>query len=216
MERWKQTLQCLIPKLCPALDDPETRWALIGSAATAVHGCPVTPKDLDFLAETAQGVHRFVALLAKFMPATCPHGVDHPDWVSSVAHPISQGPDEYGFSWHFARWRIQGFKVEVAHIAPPQGFRTSDDGAGIWEAGPEIWPHIVTVSLGPRSIPVVPLELQLGTSLQRGLEDRVAAIIHVLRHRAPDMDLLLRALTPDQLARFRALTSHSGDTVPSS
>lgn len=214
MERWQETLDRLIPRLCPALDDPETRWALIGSAATAVHGCPIAPRDLDFLAETPRGVHRFVALLAEFLPATCPHGIDHPDWISSATHPISHGPDEYGFTWHFARWRIDDLKVEVAHIAPPLGFRMSKDGHGIWEAGPEIWPHIVTVSLGSRAIPVVPLELQLGTSLQRGLDDRVAVITQALQHRGPDIDLLHRALTPEQMARFLALTRDSGSEVP--
>ncbi len=214
MERWQELLHHLLPILQPTLDDPETRWALIGSAATALQGCEVTPRDLDFLTAHPAGVHRFVEQLCSFLPATCPHGIDHPDWISSATHPIRHGPDEVGFTWHFARWRIDDLKVEVAHIAPPLGFRMSKDGNGLWEAGPEIWPHIVTASLGSRVIPVVPLELQLGTSLQRGLEDRVAVITQALQHRGPDMDLLYRALTPEQMARFLALTRDSGSEVP--
>jgi hypothetical protein len=213
MEPWQELLHRLLPILQPTLDDPQTRWVLIGSAATALHGCEVTPRDLDFLTAHPAGVHRFVELLHSFLPKTCTHTVDPPDWLSSTSQPISQGPDEFGYIWHFARWRIDGLKVEVAHIVPPGDFRTSKDGAGIWEAGPEIWPHITTVTLGSLPVPVVPLELQLGTGMRRGLDDRVAAISRVLRRRPHDVELLRRSLTSEQLTRFHASTVDSGDTV---
>ncbi len=215
MAPWQEILGRIVPRLAPALEDPQTRWALIGSAATALQGCPVTPRDLDFLTQHPQGVRGFVARLAEFMPDTCPHRIEDPDWISSAAHPISHGPDEYGYTWHFARWKIHGLKVEAAHIAPPKGFRTSEDGNGIWEAGPEIWPHIVTTVAGSLRVPVVPLELQLGTNMQRGLDDRVRAIIGLLRKRGHDAELLQRALTADQRARFCVLASASADCVPS-
>ena len=48
----------------------------------------------------------------------------------------------YAFVWHFARTYIAGCRVEVAHLVPPEGFPTSSEGAGIWEAGQEIWPRV--------------------------------------------------------------------------
>jgi hypothetical protein len=81
----------------------------------------------------------------------------------------------------------------------------SADGAGIWEAGPEIWPHIRMVYFGGRPVPVVPLEIQLETSLSRGLEDRVAAIIAAIREGGYDRDLVEMALNREHMEAFESL-----------
>lgn len=93
-------------------------------------------------------------------------------------------------------------KVEVAHIVAPKGFLTSDDGAGIWEAGPEIWPHIRCVPFAGTLVPVVPLEIQLQTSFARGLEERTAAILSVLRQNGHDSELIQKALDSERMEGF--------------
>ena len=118
---------------------------------------------------------------------------------------MSTGPDDYGFVWHFGRWMMDGVKVEMAHIAPPGGMPMSADGAGIWEAGPEIWPHIRRVPFGGHRVPVAPLEIQLGTCISRGLEDRVAAIIAVFQEGGYDRKLLETALNRGHMEAFESL-----------
>lgn len=198
MALWQDVLERVALIGQPALAEPETRWVLVGSAATALQGCEVTPRDIDILAAEPAGVHHFASLMTGFAPALPSHAEDHEEWLSSHAEPVSAGPDDYGFYWYFARWVIDGVKVEVAHIAPPEGFRTSESGAGIWEAGAEMWPHVYEVSFRNLTIPVVPLEIQLGTSLSRGLKTRVDAIVAVLRRRGYDEGLLRCALRPEQ------------------
>jgi hypothetical protein len=148
------------------------------------------------------GVYHFATLMTGFAPALPSHPREHEEWLSSHAEPVSVGPDDYGFHWYFARWVIDGVKVEVAHIVPPEGSDTSESGTGIWEAGAEIWPHVYEVPFRSLTIPVVPLEIQLGTSLSRGLTPRVETILTVLRRRGYDERLLRRVLRPEQHDAF--------------
>jgi len=92
-------------------------------------------------------------------------------------------------------------------IVGPEAMRTSQEGAGIWEAGPEIWPHIRRVSFRGHRVPVVPLEIQLGTSLGRGLDQRVAEIVRVLDRDGYDEMLIGKALSPDHYESFERLIS---------
>jgi len=204
VEAWREVLGRLIPRIGLSVAGPEAQWAIIGSAATALQGCAVTPRDIDLLAAHPGAVHRFVGLMEPYTPERCEHSSDHADWHSSKDRPMSVGPDEYGLFWHFARWVVEGTKVEIAHIAAPEGFPTSKNGAGIWEAGPEIWPHIRHVRSGDHVLPVVPLEIQLGTCMRRGLEERAAEIVAVLRRDGYDIDLIRQALREEHRRRFEA------------
>jgi hypothetical protein len=195
MASWESVLEEVVAVASPSLECAETRWAVLGSVATALQGCSVTPRDIDILAVEPAGVFRFVELMAAYTPARCENLKSHDDWHSSQAEPVSEGPDDYGFYWYFTRWVIDGVKVEVAHIVGPEGQKTSEEGAGIWEAGPEIWPHIHKVPFREYQVPVVPLEIQLETSLQRGLDQRVAEIQSVLRREGYDEALVKRALS---------------------
>jgi hypothetical protein len=202
---WERALDTVL-RVAPTLfGGEERRCAVIGSVASALQGCQVSPRDLDLLAIRPEEVTRFAELMWAYAPKHVAHPTDHADWLSSQETPLSIGPDDYGFVWHFGRWLVDGLKVEMAHIAPPEGFPTSVDRAGIWEAGPEIWPHIRMVSFGGRRVPVVPLEIQMETSLSRGLEDRVAAIIAVLREGGYDRDLVEMALNGEHMEAFESL-----------
>jgi hypothetical protein len=58
---------------------------------------------------------------------------------------------------------------------------------------------------GGHPLPVVPLEIQLETNLNRGLEERSVEIVAVLRQRGYDSRLLQRALSREHLETFEAL-----------
>ena len=214
---WRNVLDHVLNRVAGLLGEEErTRWALIGSAATALQGCSITPNDLDFLTETPAGVDRFAELMMEYTPPSAPVPLDHDGWLSSQEVLVSGGPDPYGFHWRFARWMVGDFKVEVAHIVPPPGFRMSTDGAGIWEAGPEIWPNLRILTYDRHRIPVVPLEIQLETCLARGLDERVACIRDVLRHQGTDAGLLHRALREAHHGLLPSLTAATDAPAPSS
>jgi hypothetical protein len=196
---WQQTLQSVLAHITAPLEREQVRWTLIGSAATALQGCAIQPNDLDFLTQTPAGTYRFAELLAAEMPATCPDPEGELGWYSSQAEPLRIGPDAYSYTWTFARWYLDGCKVEAAHIMPPAHVHAQH---GIWEAGPEIWPYVRAVRWQGYPVPVVPLEIQLGTSLQRRLTKRVGAIVQVLGAQGFDEPLLRQCLSPAQWKRI--------------
>jgi hypothetical protein len=204
---WELCLNTVFAVAQPILMGDEPACAVIGSVATALQGCQVTPRDIDLLSIEPDVAFRFAELMSAHAPEECPHSPDHAEWISSAETPLSIGPDDYGFTWHFGRWLVEGMKVEIAHIVAPEEFPTSADDAGIWEAGPEIWPYVHHVSFGEHRVPVVPLEIQPETAMQRGLEERVSEIMPVLKNRGYDRELVQRALTAEHLEAFRSLVA---------
>ena len=191
---WESTLQQVLDCSYAGLERAQIRWAVIGSPASALQGCRIVPRDIDILVMAPEYVRRFAEFMTSYTPPVCAHSTDEDDWHSSREYPVDAGPDDYGFVWHFARWYVDGFKVEVAHILPPEGFPTASSGAGIWEAGSEIWPHVKRIPFAGYQVPVVPLEIQLETNLTRGLRERVQAIITVFQERGYDPTLARRSL----------------------
>ncbi len=202
---WQSVLEAVVGAAQPLFASDEPQCAIIGSVASALQGCRVSPRDLDILAVEPETTRRFAALMSAYTPAHCEHPTDHAQWLSSTETPLSTGPDEWGFFWHFGRWEIGDMKVEVAHIAAPEGFPTSEDGAGIWEAGPEIWPYVRCVPFAGTLVPVVPLEIQLQTSFARGMEERTAAIVSALRQNGYDSTLIQKALDSERMERFEEM-----------
>ncbi len=202
---WKPALITVLDMARPLFERDEPVCAILGSAASALQGCQVLPRDIDLLAIEPRHVYHFAELLQAYTPPQCEHPAGHDRWLSSEEMPVSAGPDDYGFFWHFGRWMVHGMKVEIAHITAPEGFPTSEQGAGIWEAGPEIWPYLCYVSFADLRVPVVPLEIQLETNLQRGLEERAAEIVSLLQKSGYDRGLLEKALTRDHLQAFEAM-----------
>lgn len=204
---WQQVLEEVLAIVYRPLEVEQVRWALVGSAASALQGCEVIPRDIDFLTVEPAGVYRFAELMAGYVapPGASPDPFAGADWWSTAEEPVSAGPDDYGFTWHFGRWAVGGVRVEVAHLVAPAGFPTSADGAGIWEAGPEIWPHVYPRRFAGYDVPVVPLEIQLQTNLQRGLEARAEEIVAVLRRNGYDRALLQKSLSRKHLQLFERL-----------
>ena len=203
------TLNRMLAATYEDLRNSEIRWILVGSGATLLQGVNLSPGDIDVLMQTPGGVYVFARSMEEFTPEDCPvHHADDPDqWYSSRNLPVlADEPNSQEAVWTFGRWYIDGFKVEVSHIEPPADYLgTKDDDAGLWEAGPEVWPHVNRVAWEGYDIPVVPLEIQLHTNMKRSLEDRVQKIVEVFRTRGYDRNLINLGLTADEKTRLAGL-----------
>ena len=180
----------------------KVNWVIAGSGATHLQGVQLTPRDIDVLMQTRRGVFEFARLMRPFTPAECFSDpvAESEEWYSSGELPIlADEPDPHKATWTFGRWYIEGFKVEVAHIEPPVDYLdTKGRDSGIWENGPEVWPYIRCVSWEGYKVPVVPLEIQIHTSLNRGLDSRVRSIVDVIGTQDFDRHLLELSLTEEQ------------------
>ncbi len=204
---FSRALDVVLDLSLDALHEAGMCWTVVGSAASVLQGARLNPGDIDLLMRTPGGVFDLARLMTPLTPDQCPVEPGHHAWHSSLAHPVAADrPDPDAIVWHLARWFVEGFKVEAAHIEPPATYTsTRDPDFGIWECGPEIWPHITTVSYRQHQVPVVPLEIQLHTSMARGLDDRSREIANVLRSRGPNHALLQLALTAEERERIRDL-----------
>ncbi len=201
---YERTLQVVLNLSCGVLRREGVRWALVGSAATALQGVEIVPGDLDLLTMTPRGVYTFARLMSFHNASRSPAPVGTEDWLSTPGLPVSADePDPQKTVWHFGRWLVEGFKVEVAHIEPPADFFDRyEPRMGIWEGGPQVWPHIKLVQYRGCDVPVVPLEIQLQTSMSRGLMGRAEAIAGVLHRRGYDADLLAVSLSAEHRAKL--------------
>jgi hypothetical protein len=178
-------------------------WAVVGSAATALQGCRLEPQNIDLLTQKAGSVFRFAEALRPFAAAESTGDF----FLSTPARPVFVGPMG-GLDWHFGRWMIAGLTVEVAHIAPPEGY-DSFSGPIVWECGPAIWPHHSRTAFAVYSVPVVPLEFQVGTNLDRGRTEhgedclgRVREVARVFRENGYDRARLEWAMDATHVAHF--------------
>jgi hypothetical protein len=184
------------------LREAGVEWAPVGSAATALQGCAVTPGDLDFLLRDPVGVEAFGQLMMPFVPTSCSAEEGTDSWVSTPTAPIIDTRDPSDFEWRWGRWQVQGFKVEAANIRAPDGVQGSE--LGIWENGPRMWPLSRRVRFGRWMVRVPPLEVQLATNARRGLLERTDAIVATLRQVGWDEQLLGESLEGDDLGGLRA------------
>lgn len=207
---WRSTLKHLLA--LSAQDDSlkEIRWAIIGSVATALQGCIVSPNDIDILVDEPQGVYGFANILSSYAPPTCDYQPGDEAWQSSQSLLVSADsePDAYGYMWHFCRFSINGVKVEVAHITPPSDLKTAKDGGGIWEAGPEVWSYVQKQTYQNHEVLVAPLEIQLETNLQRELNERTSEIVRVMKEQGYDKALLKKSISEKNREKVEALLIH--------
>jgi hypothetical protein len=142
--RWEEALATLLDRAA-GVD-----WWLGGSAALAVRGLAVAPRDLD-LVTSAAGAEELARRLADLLvePLTVSEG-----WIAT----------------HFAR-AFAGARIEWAGAVSA----AADDG-GVTDFGPTAAVRLETVAWRGHALRVPPLELQLEVARRRGLHDRVAEI----------------------------------------
>jgi hypothetical protein len=145
--RWEDALNELAARLASAGID----WFVIGSAALALRGIGVEPRDVDFVT------------------------TDHARVAAALADALIEPPlYDSGRDW-IARWfgrAYLGARVEwVAEVYPDY-----DDWGAPNEIGPTAAKQLERVRWNGRSLAVSPLDIQLAVNEKRGLEDRVDAI----------------------------------------
>jgi hypothetical protein len=126
----------------------DLKWWLSGSAALAVRGIDVAPRDLDFAVADAHALERLLQD-ALVEPVTRMH-----DWVAT---------------W-FGR-AFLGALVEWVSVVQTPFF----DGNGL-EQGEEAGSRLELVNWEGHVVPVTPLDLQLVVAEQRGQRDRAEKI----------------------------------------
>jgi hypothetical protein len=206
---WQSALTKTLEATYDRAQSEGLEWAVVGSAATALQGCRICPHDIDIITRIPEHVFRFAAFMRPFAAAECAaESPENGPWCSTQDKPVYVG-SYWGLDWHFARWEIDDTNVEIVHIVAPgghQGFRNTN---GVWECDPTVWPHVKTVAFAGRAVPVVPLEVQLETTMTRGytfsgesLEGRAIEMVRVLREEGCDRSLLEWAMRDEHIARF--------------
>jgi len=197
------TLTIVLNKMAQPLQKKKIDWVIIGSLSSKLQGCAVEPKDIDILVKDAKSV----AIVANyftdyFVEESQNKSITEKNekWRSTVTKPVDESVDEWGFKWVFARWDINNYEIEIAHITPPEGKELWTKG--IWEAGPGVWKYIKAIDKFNHSIPVIPLEIQLETNMGRGLTQRVDGILKVFKEKGYDKDLIKQALDPSRYPTF--------------
>jgi hypothetical protein len=141
---WEETLETLLART------GGDGWWLAGSAAVAVRGGAVSPRDLDLISD-ADGCVQLAAVVSDLL-----------------IEPFAGGG-------YLGAWWLRGF--EGARFECVGGVHASvDDGEGPSDFGPVAGSRLETVQWRGHHVRVPPLDLQLQVSERRGLEDRVRAI----------------------------------------
>jgi len=125
-------------------------WWLGGSAALAVRGLPITPRDFDIVIDDA-GARRLADLL---LPALVQPLQATPDWFCAW----------FGRAFLNARFEWVGAVNQRADQPEPSDF------------GPAAAARLEVVAWNGHLIRVPPLDLQLAVSRRRGLKERVRLI----------------------------------------
>ena len=194
MDRLGQTLTDFLD----LLDDATGEEVVIcGSMSTYLQCCNITPNDIDVLAGSQGTVKHIAELMTGYEVDDSP-SQDIGDWLSNKAQKVFVDlSDDGSEQWYMGRWILGGVKIEVAHIVSESAVNHSRDNNYIWENGPDMLPYVKTMDFRGARIRVIPLEIQLTTNLQRGLESRVNEIIRVLNETGYDDTLLNKALSPE-------------------
>jgi hypothetical protein len=143
---WGQALAAFVQ----IVGDQNIDWWLTGSAALAVRGMEIEPRDFDLVVDDA-GAQRLGELLLPYLYEPV---VRVEDWICNW----------FGRAFLHARFEWVG------------GVHASMDEYGVSDAGPTAAGQLETVSWHGKEIRVPPLDLQLQVSARRGLAERVAMI----------------------------------------
>lgn len=62
---WQQALEVVLQTIHSPLERDQLRWAVIGSVASTLQGCPFVPRDIDLLTISPEGVRQIAQLMWK-------------------------------------------------------------------------------------------------------------------------------------------------------
>lgn len=162
-------------------------WMVVGSAAAAVRGVDVIPRDVDILLPSGSPESAKIRLAQALRPwtAAASPGPGLDMMLSTTEHPWQYSTDG---SWLFGRWTIDGSRLEVAGISGSVGPNV------LWETqGDAVCGTRQVVTWQGRALPVVPLEVFLATLLVRNRPDQVTTVIRRLIERGYCIELIERA-----------------------
>lgn len=195
---WRMALQHAVVRLA----DTRIEWLVIGSAASALQGVEIEPRDVDLLFRTREDLMAFVRKMHGLTPSSPEAPLSVEDWRSSQAQPIKTETFPGAFTWHKAAWDIEGVRLDAAAIEN-NGVPDSLHGDGVWEGGDHVWSFVTRA----QDLPVVALEVQLESCLRRDLDSRARAIAVCLQHSGYAVERLVQVLSRGHLERVRKYLS---------
>jgi hypothetical protein len=144
---WERALN----ELAERLERVGVEWFVCGSAALAIRGIDVEPRDVDFVTPDHSAVAEALG--------------------DVLIEPLRHDRDRGWIAAWFGRACL-GARVEwVAGV-----YREYDEWGGPNEIGPSAGSRLERVRWNGRSLLLAPLDIQLAVNEKRGLDDRVAAI----------------------------------------
>ena len=195
---WRMALQHAVVRLA----DTRIEWLVIGSAASALQGVEIEPRDVDLLFRTREDLMAFVRKMHGLTPSSPEAPLSVEDWRSSQAQPIKTETFPGAFTWHKAAWDIEGVRLDATAIEN-NGGPDSLHGDGVWEGGDHVWSFVTRA----QDLPVVALEVQLESCLRRDLDSRARAIAVCLQHSGYAVERLVQVLSRGHLERVRKYLS---------
>ena len=195
---WRMALQHAVVRLA----DTRIEWLVIGSAASALQGVEIEPRDVDLLFRTREDLMAFARKMHGLTPSSPEAPLSVEDWRSSQAQPIKTETFPGAFTWHKAAWDIEGVRLDATAIEN-NGVPDSLHGDGVWEGGDHVWSFVARA----QDLPVVALEVQLESCLRRDLDSRARAIAVCLQHSGYAVERLVQVLSRGHLERVRKYLS---------
>jgi hypothetical protein len=145
-------------------------YRLVGTGAALAQGVQLPVGDVDILVARRADVDRVAAALAGFR---C---LDSPAWLPEARQ-------------YYAQFEVEeigvGFST-VERLVETDAFEC---------IGPGPWKHCVRVRFGQHVVPVVGLELRLGSELVRDRPDRYLPLIEHMRLHGADLQLVQKAMS---------------------
>ncbi|NHJ47905.1 MAG: hypothetical protein FK733_08965 [Asgard group archaeon] len=204
---WQSALKVFLDIIYGPLENNNYKWAIMGSIASVLQGCEIEPKDIDILVEDPKTVHFISSFFTKYYgesKATTPFD-ENGVWVATKEQPVFEGEGPFTFKWTYTKFNINGLFIEVTHKIPRENHPEKD--TNLWESGQNVWPYVKIIAFENYQIPVIPLELQLVTNMEREFDIRVKQTINIFRKYGFDETLLLRTLNEPQKKNFDKLIS---------
>lgn len=142
--------QDALAEVCRRFGSAGLDWWLAGSAALAVRGAPITPRDLDLIVSAADSLRAGDLLL------------------DGLIEPVTQG------EWDLSEWWGRAFVH--ARVEWAGGITAAADEPEVTDFGLSAAAALDTVRWRDWDVRVPPLRLQRSVSVRRGLHDRAAVI----------------------------------------